>query len=72
MQVSPMKLRIIRADDGTYKVCLDETLLHHVEEYKIESSTIKGKVELSLKMLVEFPIFSENDLKRHLLQLREE
>lgn len=40
----PMKLRIIKADEGTYKIYLNETVLHHVEEYKIESS-IKGKAE---------------------------
>lgn len=67
-----MKLRVIKEDDGIYKIYLDETVLHHIEEYKIESSTIKGKAELSLKMLVEFPISSKNDSKQRLLQLREE
>lgn len=57
-----MRLRIIKTDEGAYKIYLDETPLHHVKEYKIESSTTRGKAELSIKMLVEFPIISESDL----------
>lgn len=62
----PMKLRVIKTDEGTYKIYLDEKPLHHVEGYKIESSAIKGKAELSLRMLVEFPAISENDSKQYL------
>lgn len=64
--MQPMKLKVVKTDDGTYKIYLDETLLHHVEGYKIESSAIKGKAELSLRMLVEFPTISGNDSKQHL------
>lgn len=68
----PMKLRIMKTDEGTCKIYLDKTVLHHVEGYKIESSAIKGKAELTIKMLVEFPtISSENDSQQPLLQLRE-
>lgn len=61
-----MKLRIVKTDKGTHKIYLDEVPLHHVEGYKIESSTITGKAELSLRMLVEFPAISESGSKQHL------
>lgn len=56
-----MQLKIIKTDDGAYRIYLDETPLHHVKEYKIESSAIKGRAELSIKMLVQFPTISKND-----------
>lgn len=33
--------------------------LHHVEAYEIKSSTFAGKRELSLKMLVTFPVVTD-------------
>lgn len=39
---------------------LDGKELHHVKEYKIESSAYEGKAELSIKMLVQFPVSQEN------------
>lgn len=56
----PMKLKVIQVEDRE-RIILDETVLHHVMNYKIESSTMKGKAELSIKMLVEFPVTSKSD-----------
>ena len=39
---------------------LDGKELHHVKEYKIESSAFAGRAELSIKILVQFPVNQEN------------
>ena len=70
--MEPMKLEIKNKEDGGFLLVLDGKQIHHVEEYQIKSSAVKGKAELSLKMLVEFPVNQENVLKRRLLQLQEE
>ena len=38
---------------------LDGKEIHHVREYKIESTAYEGKAELSIKMLVQFPVSQE-------------
>lgn len=40
--------------EGT-DVYLDDKLLHHVKEIRIESSVISGTAELSIKMKVKYP-----------------
>lgn len=57
----PMKLRVESKKDG-YEMWLDDKRIHHIESYKIESSPYRGKAELSLKLLVRYPVTQENDL----------
>lgn len=51
-----MKLEVRNNGDKRAVLVLDDKELHHVLEYGIKSSTLKGKAELSLKMLVSFPV----------------
>lgn len=53
-------LRIEKAHNGGFHVFLDDKELSHVEDYKIEKSTIQGKADLSIKILVNFPITQES------------
>lgn len=50
-----MKLKVKETDSGGYEIWLDEKKLHHVEQYKIESSPSKKTAELSIKLLVKYP-----------------
>lgn len=36
-------------------VYLDDKLLHHIKEIKIESTVVAGTAELSIKMEVKYP-----------------
>lgn len=47
-------LRIVEEEVG-YSLYLDDKKLHHIEKYNIESSTVPGTAELSMKMLVKYP-----------------
>ena len=40
--------------EGT-DVYLDNKLLHHIKEIKIESAVVTGTAELSIKMEVKYP-----------------
>lgn len=57
----PMALRIEQTESGNCEIWLDDTKLHHVKNYKIESLPLKGKVELSIKMLVRHPVGEEKE-----------
>ena len=45
----------IKEDGSGWDIYLDDKKLHHVESYCIESSTLPGTAELSIKMLVKYP-----------------
>lgn len=55
----PMKLEIKNEGIRGTRLVLDGKELHHVKGYEIKSSTFAGKVELSLKMLVTFPVVTD-------------
>lgn len=40
--------------EGT-DIYLDDKLLHHIKEIKIESAVVTGTAELSIKMKVKYP-----------------
>lgn len=52
----PMKLEVRNEGIRGPRLVLDGKELHHVKEYEIKSSDFIGKAELSLKMLVTFPV----------------
>lgn len=52
----PMALQFEKNEDGKNHILLDGKEIHHVKEYKIESSAYEGKAELSIRMLVQFPV----------------
>lgn len=54
-----MKLEIKNEGIRGTRLVLDGKELHHVKGYEIKSSTFAGKVELSLKMLVTFPVVTD-------------
>lgn len=54
-----MKLRV-EPEKGGYALWLDDKKLHHVEDYKIESSPFGTRAELSLKLLVLYPVNPKN------------
>lgn len=56
----PMQLQI-KPVEGGYALWLDDKRLHHVENYKIESSPFGTRAELSLKLLVQYPVNPKND-----------
>lgn len=56
----PMTLQFKKNENGKNHIFLDGKELHHVKEYKIESSAFEGKAELSIRMLVQFPVSQEN------------
>lgn len=56
----PMKLQFKEYKEGKNHMFLDGKEIHHVREYKIESSAYEGKAELSIKMLVQFPVSQES------------
>lgn len=56
----PMKLEVKSRSNKGAVLVLDGKELHHVKEYEIKSSDFIGKAELSLKMLVTFPVNQEN------------
>lgn len=56
----PMKLEVRNEGIRGPRLVLDGKELHHVKEYEIKSSDFIGKAELSLKMLVTFPVNQEN------------
>ena len=53
----PMKLEIKNGGIRGPRLVLDGKELHHVKGYEIKSS---GKVEFSVKMLVDFPVDQGN------------
>lgn len=55
-----MKLEVRNEGIRGPRLVLDGKELHHVMEYGIKSSDFIGKAELSLKMLVTFPVNQEN------------
>jgi len=55
-----MNLKIEKKENGSFALWLDETELKWVKHYEIKSSAIKGKAELSVELLVNFPIVQEN------------
>lgn len=56
----PMTLQFKEYKKGKSQIFLDGKEIHHVREYKIESSAYVGKAELTIKMLVQFPVSQEN------------
>ena len=52
----PMRLEIGKRENDGFKILLDGNEIHHVESYKIESSPVGNTAELSVKILVEYPI----------------
>lgn len=59
--VKPMKLKVTN-ENGKYKLFLDEKKLHHIMQYKIESLQKGDYAELSIKMIVRYPVTQENVL----------
>lgn len=55
----PMILQFKKNEKGMSHILLDGKEIHHVREYKIESTAYEGKAELSIKMLVQFPVSQE-------------
>lgn len=55
----PMKLKI-ESCKGGYQLMLDDTEIHHIETYQVKSSALSSRAELTITMLVEFPIKQEN------------
>ncbi len=62
MVEQPMGLEIKSNAGGGYNLYLDGKRIHHVEDYDLKSSTFGCKAELTLKMLVSFPVIQENTL----------
>ena len=56
----PMTLQFKEYKKGRSHMFLDGKEIHHVREYKIESTAYEGKAELSIKMMVQFPVSQEN------------
>ena len=56
----PMTLQFKEYEKGRSHMFLDGKEIHHVREYKIESTAYEGKAELSIKMMVQFPVSQEN------------
>ena len=56
----PMKLEVRNEEAKGIHLVLDGKELHYVEAYEIKSPAFTGKAELSLKMLVTFPVNQEN------------
>lgn len=57
-----MGLEIKSNAGGGYNLYLDGKRIHHVEDYELKSSTFGCKAELTLKILVSFPVIKENTL----------
>lgn len=57
----PMKLEVREEDDG-FGLYLDGKRLEYIEEYNIKSSANGCTAELSIKMLVKYPVSQENSL----------
>lgn len=49
-----LKLNIMSKERG-YSIFLDEKEIHHVENYKIESTSLTGCSKLTLEVLVAYP-----------------
>lgn len=45
----------IKEDESGWAIYLDNKKLHHVENFRIESATLPGAAELSIKVLVKYP-----------------
>lgn len=60
MVEQPMGLEIKSNAGGGYNLFLDGKRIHHVEDYELKSSTFRCKAELTLKMLVSFPVTQES------------
>ncbi len=45
----------MKENESGWDIYLDDKKLHHVENYRIESSALPGAAELSIKMLVKHP-----------------
>lgn len=45
----------IKEDGSGWGLYLDEKKIDYVENYRIESNTLPGAAELSIKMLVKYP-----------------
>lgn len=58
-ETEPMELQMKFEEDG-YWIWLDNKRLHHVESYKIESVPFEPYVELSIKLLVRYPVAKES------------
>lgn len=58
--MGPMELKILPTPNGKFEIWLDETKIHHVANYKLESSTNGKCAELTLKILVKYPIEKES------------
>ena len=56
----PMTLQFKKNETGRNRMFLDGKELHHIKGYKIESSAFAGRAELSIKMMVQFPVNQEN------------
>ncbi len=57
----PMELKMVN-EEGKRKLFLDGKEMHHVMEYKIKSPQKGNYAELSIKMIVQFPVTRENVL----------
>ena len=49
-----MKLKIVPEEIG-YSLWLDDKKIHHVEDYRIEKSSLPGTATVMLKILVRYP-----------------
>lgn len=57
-----MKLEIKAKERGGYRLTLDGMELSGVKEYSVKSLKSKGKAELSLIMLVDFPPSQDQEI----------
>lgn len=64
MVEQPMGLEIKSNAGGGYNLYLDGKRIHHVEDYEVKSSTFGCKAELTLKMLVSFPVAQESTVQK--------
>ena len=64
MVEQPMGLEIKSKAGGGYNLYLDGKRIHHVEDYELKSSTFGCKAELTLKMLVSFPVTQESTVQK--------
>ena len=54
MEEDFIHLHTEKTSKGT-NVYLDDKLIHHIKEIKIESEVVTGTAELSIKMKVKYP-----------------
>ena len=72
MVEQPMGLEIKSNAGGGYNLFLDGKRIHHVEDYELKSSTFGCKAELTLKMLISFPVIKESTVQKEPVRHKKE